>query len=318
MEDVRACMQCKWVLSDVAAFCPQCGTANPPAAAATHPLWGLARSPWLWAAVVFVGAFGVTGFALYPSPSSESSAVAAPPMAQSSTLKPFYAAEPTAQASPAAQSPPMTPIAAPSTQPVAEASAPAAPRAASPAPAPLDRLSAPMTHALQEAIDSGDFSFSKICGGAFAQTPFAEMPRVGILIGCRVGRSEFCGQPTFCSLQPIYLTPKGKQLGGFYGSAGNDGEIELVAKPGYAVGAVILRGGGGMDSIYLTFMRIGAASLDERDEYVSGRVGGDGGGEMIFNGHGAPIIGLSGRNETAHGFIGVGVIFLHQPDWAEQ
>jgi hypothetical protein len=75
--------------------------------------------------------------------------------------------------------------------------------------------------------------------------------------------------------------------------------IELVAKPGYAVGGAIARGALRVDGIKFVFMRIAGTGLDPRDKYESPWIGGTGGGpEQKLGGDGAFVVGLCGRSFT--------------------
>lgn len=170
-----------------------------------------------------------------------------------------------------------------------------------------------MADAVRQAIATGTAWCTQVHGGAFAQIPFQEHVAVGILIGYRVGVQKFFSNDTVCSLQPIYLTSDGVRLGDFHGKP-SDRVVELRAKPGYAVGATVMRGGGGMDAVTLTYMRIDDTSLDPNDAYASDKVGGPGGGEFTFDGHGTPIIGICGKTTPDNNWTGAGMIFLHELD----
>ena len=69
----------------------------------------------------------------------------------------------------------------------------------------------------------------------------------------------------------------------------------VKAKPGYAVGAIYVRGGGGFDAFKPIFMRVKDKGLDTKDSYEGPQVGGTGGGEGTVGGDGNFIIGLHGK-----------------------
>jgi hypothetical protein len=180
-----------------------------------------------------------------------------------------------------------------------------------------EKLSPSMADAVRQAVATGTTYCTKVHGGGFAHTPFQDHVAVGILIGYRVGVDKFFSNDTVGSLQPIYLTPDGVRLGDFHGKP-SARVVDLRAKPGYAVGAAFMRGGGGMDAATLMYMRIDDTSLDPTDSYASEKVGGPGGGEFMFDGHGTPIIGICGKSTDDNNWTGAGVIFMHKPEGADQ
>ena len=75
------------------------------------------------------------------------------------------------------------------------------------------------------------------------------------------------------SLRPIYLLANGsKKLGDPHGEIRH--RHALDARPGYAVGAVTVRGDLMLRGFQLTFMRIKGAGLDPADSYESDWIGG--------------------------------------------
>lgn len=134
-----------------------------------------------------------------------------------------------------------------------------------------------------------------IVGGGFAQQTFEDIPADGaILVGFRyttTGNGQYPGV-----VQPIWLTPKGQVYGKVYG-APERGAVaqEVKAKPGYAVGAVYTRGGGGFDAFKPIFMKMTDTGLDPKDKYDGPHIGGMGGSEGTFGGDGGFIVGLHGK-----------------------
>jgi hypothetical protein len=97
------------------------------------------------------------------------------------------------------------------------------------------------------------------------------------------------------SIAPIYSDGLNRSEGRQYGEASAP-VLEVVAKPGYAVGSISAKGGTRLDSIKIVFMRIAGTSLDPRDSYSSKLIGGAGGGaEVKFGGDGAYVIGICGK-----------------------
>ena len=134
-----------------------------------------------------------------------------------------------------------------------------------------------------------------VTGGAFAHTEFEEVPPAGaLLIGFRyttIGNGRFPGV-----IQPIFLTASGETFGKIYGTADATEVPQIVkAKPGYAVGAIFVRGGGGFDAFQPIFMRIKEKELDRDDRYDGPQIGGNGGGHGTVGGDGNFIVGLHGK-----------------------
>jgi hypothetical protein len=162
--------------------------------------------------------------------------------------------------------------------------------------------------AILNAVHNKTYQDSDIVGGAAAPSQSEEVPNSGaLLIGLRVGRATYNGNPTVGFFQAIYLTSAGETFGDPVGTLEGDPVI-LKAKPGYAVGAIKARGGAGMDALTCTFMRIDGNQLDPTTAYVSDTVGGDGGNEMSFDGKGTPIIGIQAKQDPK--WVGFGVVYL--------
>ena len=86
--------------------------------------------------------------------------------------------------------------------------------------------------------------------------------------------------------------------------------VTTVAKPGYAVGAITVKAGLGIDGFSITFMKVGAGQLDPSDSYESDWIGGKGGGKpQKLAGDGGLVVGLVGKtNKTNAGGIGLLVL----------
>jgi hypothetical protein len=142
---------------------------------------------------------------------------------------------------------------------------------------------------------------------------YEEVPKDGaLLIGFDLTYGKFRDSPTVTTFRPIFLTRTGRVLGTTHGNPGED-LIRVEAKPGYAVGAVTIKAGLGVDGMSVTFMEIGEGGLNPNRAYESEWLGGFGGGpETMLGGTGAPVVGIFGA--TAEGtstFNGLGLI------WAE-
>jgi hypothetical protein len=201
-----------------------------------------------------------------------------------------------AKASPAAAGPAPAPV----------ASAPPIPAAAV-APAPAAALDAHSQHldpafaqTIQFVLAHQYYHFATLRNGAFAKQPYLDVASpAGVLVGLRCTLNP--RDNTVVAVQPIFLTTAGETAGTVHGAAGGK-PVELHAKPGYAVGAVKTTGGGGLNSITLSYMRIHGQLLDPNDTYDSDKIGGPGGsGPQTLGGDGTPIIGICGKVQQPAG-----------------
>ena len=169
---------------------------------------------------------------------------------------------------------------------------------------------------IHQATARSRYQSSEVIGGAFASLPFQDVCNDGVLIGLRVGLGKFFKNDVVKFVQPIYLTPQGKQYGDGFGGAVSD-TYDVVAPPGYAVSGLSIRGGGGLDAITMEFSRLDGDCLDTRQKYVTGRIGGPGGGESFVGGDGTPLIGICGRTSEKNEWLGLGAVFLHSTSAAK-
>ena len=119
-------------------------------------------------------------------------------------------------------------------------------------------------------------------------------PAGGWLVGLRVIKGESWGG-SILALQPIYQVGGeyrvGQQCGG--GIAGIE-HLQLLGKPGYAIGKIEARIGLIMNAVRTHFYRVNGQKLDSADAYASDWVGGDGGSLTALDGQGAPLVGVAG------------------------
>jgi hypothetical protein len=185
---------------------------------------------------------------------------------------------------------------APATRP-AEASGPA-----------LDSTIAAM---VRDAVAGQTFQRSDIKGGAFTKRPFEDVSPDGVLIGFRLGLGSFIITEVIKYIQPIYLTPRGEELGNGFGDEDEvERRVETKAPPGYAVGAVDVCGGGGLDAVTVRYMRFNGTRIDPTDVCVTPKIGGGKNGGGILDGDGTPVIGICGRQDDEGKFLGLGLIFI--------
>jgi S1-C subfamily serine protease len=131
-------------------------------------------------------------------------------------------------------------------------------------------------------------------------------PAGGLLVGFHFGLGKFFDNDVIKGVRPVYRIGDKERLGRPFG-----GEFtrlkKVMAKPGYAVGAISMRTGLGLDGVSVTFMRINGDRLDPSDSYESEYVGGPGGGgPHKVGGDGSPAVGVIGRrNEKEVGGMGL-------------
>jgi hypothetical protein len=119
-------------------------------------------------------------------------------------------------------------------------------------------------------------------------------PPGGVLVGLKVGYVEAFGGAKIGALQPIFQEGRSYRQGDHVGATlpmvGT-----VVARPGYAVGAINTRTGLLLDAVQLVFMRIKGGRLDPSDSYESSWLGDPrGGGSGIVSGYGKLVVGMHG------------------------
>jgi len=126
-----------------------------------------------------------------------------------------------------------------------------------------------------------------------AGTPFSDdAPQGGLLVGMRLAKGKNWGG-ALQAVQPIYRVGDRLTLGKRHGTAGGE-EHELIAKPGYAIGAVQARAGLVLNAVRSVFYRIDGQRLDPKDHYQSEWIGSDGGGRFDLDPQGDPIVSVFG------------------------
>ncbi|HEY1784923.1 MAG TPA: hypothetical protein VGG30_05210, partial [Pirellulales bacterium] len=188
----------------------------------------------------------------------------------------------------------------PADQPPDEATEPVEPDMPEPKPVKTPKVDAltPAARKLLERVAgnvaNGTVEQSDPAGGAGGGV-FEEIPRDGaLLVGLHLAVGNYAGHLVVRAVQAVYLSSQGIVQGEPHGDVGTD-YVKLLAKPGYAVGAMKVRGGNRVDGLSLTFMRIRDDRLDPRDSYSSEWVGGDGGSEPApVSGDGRAVVGVYG------------------------
>jgi hypothetical protein len=179
---------------------------------------------------------------------------------------------------------------------------------------PIDQIFA----RIEEALARRSWEKTATAGGAGGEE-FEDLPQSPrLLIGFKATKSTFfAGLVTIKSLQPIYRTPGGVVEGPRIGRPFRK-EVELTARDGYAVGAMIAKSGQRIDGFKLRFMRITAGGLDPSDAYDSDWFGGKRGSDETMYGDGRPIIGLFGRQGANVDRMGLLIAALDPDLWAAE
>lgn len=106
-------------------------------------------------------------------------------------------------------------------------------------------------------------------GGFFASKEYREYREDGALLtGFEVGYGQVNNTTVIAYLRPIWRTAQGEVYGTAYGRSQTPTAV-VKARDGYAVGGIVIAGGGALEGFALTFMRIGAKHLDPDDAYTS-------------------------------------------------
>jgi len=121
-------------------------------------------------------------------------------------------------------------------------------------------------------------------------------PPRGLLVGARVGYINAFGGSKVGAIRPIFQTAGSYVEGKPYGRD-IPVSVTVVARPGYAVGAINTRTGLLLDAFQLVFMRFKDGKLDPSDNYLSSWLGDPrGGGSATVSGEGKFVIGVHGRS----------------------
>ena len=135
------------------------------------------------------------------------------------------------------------------------------------------------------------------------------MPREGgYLVGFDLGKGGWFQFTVAGLMTPVFETVNGPRDGEPRGHAVGE---RVLAKEGYAVGGLIVRGGVVVNTVKIIFMRINpdGVSLDPHDSYVSDWLGGEGGGlAKEINAHGHLAIGVTGT--TSDVVDSIGLVYL--------
>ncbi len=131
-------------------------------------------------------------------------------------------------------------------------------------------------------------------------------PSGGILIGLRIGVDEQLGH--ILNIRPIFQVANRCTYGDIHGPTGGQPQ-EIVAKPGFAIGGLLITTTIPIHSVQAIFLRINnLGQLDPEDRYDSNIVGREGGRKRRIFAEGRPIAEVSGWTRDKLQAIGLGAI----------
>jgi S1-C subfamily serine protease len=138
---------------------------------------------------------------------------------------------------------------------------------------------------------------TQIMGGGGNATFEEAAPNGGLLIGFELGLQKFFNNDVVRAMRPVFRAGDNESLGTQRGTV-LDKVVRVVAKPGYAVGAIIVKAGATVDGMGAIFMKVTPdGRLNPNDSYQSDWIGGQGGGAPQRLGNGTPVIGVIGRTD---------------------
>ncbi len=148
-----------------------------------------------------------------------------------------------------------------------------------------------------------------VLGGGFGRDAYTDVaPAGGVLTGLEIGLGKFANIDVIHSVRAVFRVGDKETTGRQHGT-NLSRVLRLVAKPGYAVGAVTLQTGANVDGLSLTFMRIKGSQLDSNDAYESEYVGdGRPGNRKMLTGNGRLVVGINGLQSKENN-TGLGLVF---------
>jgi hypothetical protein len=129
-----------------------------------------------------------------------------------------------------------------------------------------------------------------------ARQPFTDSaPRGSYLVGFRSTIRYGFAVDCVASLEPIYRNDANKETPGKTQRNAHGHVTTIVAKPGYAVGAINMRKGMVVSGFEIVFMKKSGSELDPTDSYQSKWYGGQGGGPRTIDSDQYLVTGIEGR-----------------------
>ena len=138
----------------------------------------------------------------------------------------------------------------------------------------------------------GKVAHSEIAGNEGGDSFESVRSERGLLVGFRYSIDEEDNE--IASMKPMFQTPYGEELGRKHRGVSR-GATDVVAKPGYAVGGLVVKADRRIHGFQVIFMRVDGIGLDLKDRYESPWYGGNPDIE-------ASTLGVTG--EAVVGFVG--------------
>ena len=151
--------------------------------------------------------------------------------------------------------------------------------------------------AVADSTNSDKKDRTKIRGGGGDPEFENRAPEGGLLVGFEIGLGKFINNDVVSAGRAVYRVGAKDSFGMQYGTDMSR-VVKVVAKQGYAVGAITVKTGAGVDGMSVTFMKISAdGRLDPKDAYESEWIGGQGGRKVVrLGGDGTPVVGIIGKS----------------------
>ncbi len=139
-------------------------------------------------------------------------------------------------------------------------------------------------------------------------------PRRSVLVGVEVCYGKFGTDDVVHGIRPIYLDAQGRELlGSLHGMDTGRPPVRVKAKKGFAVGAISIKAGLGIDGFSVTFMKVDKGHLDPQQSYESVWLGGPGGFAVKRLGStGEPVVGLFGSENNQSQLNGLGLVLSNK------
>ncbi len=182
--------------------------------------------------------------------------------------------------------------------------------------------------AARDAVGDNRLAQTPLLGFRIIKTAFREAPAEGaVFVGFDVALGWSGGSEAVYGLRPLYRAEDGLVAGQDYGQfPGNQPQgrnrfgarnkatrtVRLLARPGYAVGGLVVRSAVRIQGLSLVFMRVNGLVLDPEKAYDSGWAGGKKGQEKSVGTEGAPAVGVFG-NLDRQAVLGLGLICMQRP-----
>ena len=147
-----------------------------------------------------------------------------------------------------------------------------------------------------------------VLGGGFGRDPYKDVaPEGAVLVGMEIGLGKFGRDDVVQAVRTVFRKGDMDSNGPQHGT--NLTRVKsLVAKAGYAVGAITLKVGANVDGISITFMRLKDGRLDPMDSYESEFIGDQRPGHRMLTGNGRLVIGVAGLQSKTNN-TGIGLVY---------